>query len=238
MTPQENFDFLNAIMRRTGPVIRENHGFVDKFIGDAIMALFPRHPEDAIQAAIRMKLNLGEYNVRRRAKGLDPLKAGIGINTGNVILGTIGEPDRMDATVISDTVNLASRIEGLTKYYDAALLVTEQTLFRLPDPTKYKYRMLDRVQVKGKKDPVAVFEIFDGDLPEEISVKIITQPSFEHGVQAHLNQDFPEAIRLFKKVLDINPGDAAARLYLQRSEHYTSHGVPIDWQGVAVMEAK
>ncbi|HMY47390.1 MAG TPA: 7TM diverse intracellular signaling domain-containing protein, partial [Leptospiraceae bacterium] len=163
MTPKENFEFLNALMRRTGPVIRENGGFIDKFIGDAIMALFPRHAEDALKAAIQMKRNLSIYNTRRASKGFEPLRVGIGINTGLVILGTIGEPERMDGTVISDTVNLASRIEGLTKHYDAALLITEQTLFRLDDPTRYRIRLIERVRVKGKHEPVSIFEVFDGD---------------------------------------------------------------------------
>lgn len=238
MTPQENFQFLNALMRRTGPVIRTNGGFIDKYIGDSIMALFPGHPENALKAGIQMKLNLRLYNERRREQNFQPLKVGIGINTGMVMLGTIGEPGRMDGTVISDTVNLASRIEGLTKYYDAALLVTEQTLFRLSDPTVYKFRMLDRVQVKGKNEPVSIFEIFDGDADSTVHLKALTQSTFEHAVQAHLNRDFDEAMKLFKQILETNPEDGAAQLYLQRSEYYSKHGVPIDWQGISVMNEK
>jgi len=238
MTPKENFEFLNALMRRTGPAIRENHGFVDKFIGDAIMALFPRSPENAVKAAIQMKRNLLLYNVRRSAQGFQPLKVGIGINTGLVMLGTIGEPERMDGTVISDTVNLASRIEGLTKHYDATLLITEQTLFRLEDPTKYKFRLIERVKVKGKNDPVSIFEVFEGDADDSVLLKTKTQGDFEHGVQDYQNANFASAENLFRNVLDADPSDGAARLYLQKSEHFAAHGAPPDWEAVAVMESK
>jgi len=220
MSPSENFEFLNALMKRPGPVIRQNNGFIDKYIGDSIMAIFPKSPEDALNAGIQMKQNLFAYNLRRKAKGLSELKIGIGINTGKVIMGTIGEEERMDATVISDAVNLASRIEGLTKQFETTILISEQTLFRLTDPSKYKYRMLDQVHVKGKQEPVAIFEIFDGDPPEEFSMKCVMQRSFEHAVQNFQNKMYPDAIKIFRKILDVNPSDTQAKIYLERSERY------------------
>ncbi|MBE7412544.1 MAG: hypothetical protein L6Q54_10400 [Leptospiraceae bacterium] len=221
MSPTENFEFLNALMKRTGPVIRENNGFIDKYIGDAIMAIFPDSPEDAIHAGIQMKQNLFLYNARRKVKGLPELRIGIGINTGRVIVGTIGENERMDATVISDAVNLASRIEGLTKQFETTMLISEQTLFRLPDPSKFKYRMLDQVYVKGKKEPVAIFEIFDGDPPEIFSMKCIMQRSFEHGVQSFQNGEYSDAINIFKKILNVNNDDVQAKIYLDRSVKFS-----------------
>ncbi|MBX7058417.1 MAG: hypothetical protein K1X75_10165 [Leptospirales bacterium] len=238
MTPEENFRFLNAILGHTGPAIRKHRGFIDKYMGDAIMALFPESPEDAVRAAITMKQDLRAYNARRASSGYQPLKIGIGINTGQLMLGTIGEPERMEGTVISDTVNLASRVEGLTKFYDATLLLTENTLFRMEDPTRYRYRIVDRVRVKGKQEPVSVFEIFDGDDEDSVAAKSRTLSEFEHGLQAYMNRDFAGASELFGRVLAVNPGDGAARLYRQRSERNALQGVGADWEGIATMDEK
>jgi class 3 adenylate cyclase len=107
--------------------IIENKGFIDKYIGDAIMALFSGHPDNAVNASIAMLHQLQVYNQERVNSGESPIKIGIGINTGNLMLGTVGGQNRMDTTVISDAVNLASRVEGLTKTYGVALLITQQT---------------------------------------------------------------------------------------------------------------
>ncbi len=113
MTPQENFDFLNSYLRRATPIIRTNHGFIDKYIGDAIMALFPREPADALQSAVELQRDLVDYNQGRKKAGYKPVRVGIGLHCGELILGTIGEEERMQTTVIADAVNVASRIEGL-----------------------------------------------------------------------------------------------------------------------------
>ena len=126
MTPQENFTFLNDYLKQVIPPIRMNHGFIDKYIGDAVMAIFPDTPEDAVKAAIGMLRELEAYN--RKGKLKCALRIGVGLHTGTLMLGTIGDDARMDGTVISDTVNLASRLEGLTKRYGASLIVSEQTL--------------------------------------------------------------------------------------------------------------
>ena len=117
MTPEENFKFTNSYLSRMEPSIRAYHGFVDKFIGDAIMALFPTNAQDAVQAAVDMLQALFEYNQDRSKVHYDPIRVGIGINTGALMLGTVGGQSRMDGTVISDAVNLASRIESMTGVY-------------------------------------------------------------------------------------------------------------------------
>ena len=236
--PTENFAFLNGLMRITGPVIRNHGGFIDKFIGDAIMALFPGPTDDALNGAIGMKRAIEGYNAERRAQGQPPVSMGIGLNTGRVILGTLGEAERMDSTVISDTVNLASRVEGLTKYYGVALLITHHTLVRLSDPTRYQYRLVDRVVVKGKTEAVSIFEIFDGDADRETIVKINTQVDFERGVQEYHARNFSVAREFFQKVIRTNPNDQVANIYLSRSEHFAKHGVPVDWEGISIMEGK
>ena len=137
MTPDENFAFINAYLERMGPVIRDHNGFIDKYIGDAIMALF-ESADDALRAGLAMLETLEAFNAGRRAAGQAPIAIGIGINTGSLMMGTIGEKHRMDGTVISDAVNLASRVESLTKNYRVGLLVSQYTLEQLwpiPRPT-------------------------------------------------------------------------------------------------------
>jgi len=238
MTPEDNFRFLNAMLRQTGPLIREHNGFIDKYIGDAIMALFDREPEDALRAAIAMRKALGLFNVRRKEKGFEPIKIGIGINTGNLILGTIGEPERMEGTVISDAVNLASRMEGLTKFYDATILISDRTFSKIADPSKYNFRVLDKVSVKGKKESVSVIEILDGDSDEMLALKVSTKPEFERGIYSYLNQEFTVALVHFKTVLDQNSTDRAAQLYCERAGYYAEHGVPPGWDAVETFTEK
>ncbi|MBE7380096.1 MAG: ammonium transporter [Leptolyngbya sp. SIO1E4] len=163
MTPAENFQFINAYLSHMEPAIVDNGGFIDKYIGDAIMALFPGSADQAVRSAIAMLRSLNAYNCDRGAKGYAPVYNGIGINSGSMMLGTVGGPSHMDSTVISDTVNLAARIEELTKRYEVPLLISWDTLMRLQNPNDYAYRLIDRVQVRGRTEPVSIFEVFDAD---------------------------------------------------------------------------
>jgi len=183
MTPKENFNFLNNYLGYMEPVIRNNNGFVDKFMGDSIMALFPDNTEDAINAAIEMRIKLIEFNHIISQFGQAPIDSGIGIHTGSLMLGIVGGEGRMEGTVISDAVNLASRLEGLTKLYGSSIIITEETLIKISDPTSYHYRFLDIVKVKGKKEAVYIFEIIDGD-PEDIrELKAKTKDLFTQAIQ-------------------------------------------------------
>ena len=158
MSPDETFAFINTYLERMGPVIRDHHGFIDKYIGDAIMALFA-NADDALRAGLAMLAALEGFNAERRATGLPPIEIGIGINTGSLMLGTIGEKHRMDGTVISDAVNLAARIEGLTKDYAAPMLISEFTYRELANPEASAIRPVDVVVVKGKTRPVAIYAV-------------------------------------------------------------------------------
>ncbi len=161
MTPDENFRFINAYLHHIGPVARRHNGFIDKYIGDAVMALFPSGPDDAIRAAREMMRVLRDFNVEEaRAK---PIDIGIGIHTGVLMLGTIGEARRMEATVIADAVNLASRLEGLTRTYGVHIITSEQALAGVADPSAYPHRHLGTVQVKGKRRAVEIYEILVED---------------------------------------------------------------------------
>ena len=216
MTPEENFRFINSYLSRMEPAIIENNGFIDKYIGDAIMALFNGSADDAVQAGISMRKRLVKYNQNRQSVGYVPIEIGIGINTGVLMLGTVGGHNRMDGTVISDAVNLASRLEGLTKVYGAPLLISDQTFLRLEKPDDYAIRIIDKVKVKGKSEMVSVFEVFDADPPEIRSVKLATKTIFELALTYYYLQDFGEAAVLFEEYLRQNPQDKVAQIYFEQ----------------------
>lgn len=218
MTPQENFQFINAYLKRMEPAIIENQGFIDKYMGDGIMALFSGVADDALKAGIAMLQRLADYNQYRLKSGYRPISIGIGINTGSLMLGTVGGKDRMDSTVISDAVNLASRLEGLTKYYGVSLLITHHTLARLHHPTEYNLRFIEKVKVKGKSKAVAVFEVFDADEPEIKEGKLATKAIFEEGLFLYHHQAMREAGQRFEVVTNNNPGDVVAQIYLARCQ--------------------
>ena len=218
MTPEDNFKFINAYLSRMEPAIIDNQGFIDKYIGDVIMALFSGDADNALKAGIAMLQSLADYNQHCAKSGYVPIQIGIGINTGSLTLGTVGGQSRMDGTVISDAVNLASRLENLTKKYDVSLFISHQTLARLQDPTHYSIRLIERLKVKGKSKAVAIFEVLDGEPPEMREVKLATKTKFEEGLLLYYRHSFREAALVFQDVLSINPKDKVAQIYLERCQ--------------------
>ncbi|MGC1394478.1 MAG: adenylate/guanylate cyclase domain-containing protein, partial [Coleofasciculaceae cyanobacterium] len=216
MTSQDNFNFINSYLSRMEPAITANQGFIDKYIGDAIMALFRGEADNAVKAGIDMLHRLTKYNQHRLTSGYVPIKIGIGINTGSLMLGTVGAKNRMDSTVISDAVNLASRIENLTKQYGVSMLISHQTFQSLPDSNQYAIRFIDRVKVKGKSKTVSIFEVFDADPPETYQGKVATRTLFEEAVLLYHWHKLRDAERLFAECLQGNPTDKAAQIYQQR----------------------
>ncbi len=214
MTPQETFKFINTYLSRMEPVIAENQGFIDKYIGDAIMALFDGSADNAVKAGIAMLEQLNEYNATHTQPDRPLLQIGIGINTGSLMLGTVGGQNRMDSTVISDAVNLASRVENLTKEYGVSMLITHNTFIQLEEV--YDLRLLDRVKVKGKSQMVTVYEVFAADLPELRQKKSETKTIFEQGLVFYHANRFIEATILFSACLQQNPADNVAQIYMQR----------------------
>ncbi len=218
LTPQENFKFINAFLSRMEPAIIENQGFIDKYIGDAIMALFGGIADDAVKAGIMMQQRLAEYNLHRLDSGYAPIQIGIGINTGSLMLGTVGGQNRMDGTAIGDAVNLASRLEGLTKAYGVSLVISHHTFGGLHEPLDYSIRLIDRVKVKGKSEMVSVFEVFDADPPEIRAGKLTTKTAFEQAMVLYNLPDYKEAAQLFQDCLRISPRDKVAQIYLERCQ--------------------
>lgn len=216
MTPADNFKFINAYLSRMEPEIIRNSGFIDKYIGDAIMALFSGEADNAVKAGIAMLNALHEFNKERESLGILPVKIGIGINTGTMILGTVGGRSRMDTTVVSDAVNLASRLEGLTKNYGSSLLISHYTFLALNNANEYQIRLIDKVKVKGKSEMVTVYEVFDADPLEVKQAKLLTKTGFEQAVLLYNLGKLERAAEIFAKSLSVNPQDKVAHIYLQR----------------------
>jgi len=239
MTPQENFNFLNSYLTRIGPIIRSNGGFIDKYIGDAIMALFPVSPEQAIESALLMQASVMEYNAHRETRGYEAVTIGIGIHAGNLMLGTIGEENRMEGTVISDDVNLASRIESLTKYYGAEILISGRLFNQLSDKKKYTYRIIDTVIVKGRSEPITLIEILDEKTTKNFSQKITTKSRLVKAITLYREKSTEAALAVFKELSqESEKRDNVFEIYIERCNNLLSEGMPNSWSGIEKLENK
>lgn len=217
LTPEQSFAFINSYLSRVVPVINAHGGFVDKYMGDGIMALFAQQSgaDQAVASAVEMQGKILEYNGHRANMGYRPISMGIGIHTGQLMLGVVGVKDRMEGTVISDAVNLSSRLQQIAKAFNIPLVISEQTFMQLEDPGKYKYRFIGKVRVKGKDAPVSAFEIFDG-LPEELfQRKMQSNTFFEQGMLAYYQKDYSQGVFYFKRALESVHDDGASRFYLE-----------------------
>jgi hemerythrin-like metal-binding protein len=224
MTPGENFEFINSYLSQMEPVIGRFRGIIDKYMGDTIMALFPQDADDAVAGSIAVLRKLVDYNAGRARAGYLPIEIGIGLNTGMVIIGTVGGVNRMDSTVIGDAVNLSSRIEEVTKTYTVPLLISQNTLYDLADPGRYDIRFLDRIRVKGKTQPLSVYEVFDNDAADLRYGKRASKALFEEAVACYHLKETDRAKEMLVKCVKIAPGDIPARIYLARCEKYLATG--------------
>lgn len=238
MSPEENFKFVNAFLRRLVPYIQDNHGFVNQFLGDGFMAIFPDSENYALKAAIEIQHKLKEYNAERIAENRLPIRLGLGLNAGPLIMGIIGDNSRTDPAVISDTVNTASRMEGLTKHYGVNIIVSERFVQRLENPDHYNFRFLGKVKVKGKEKSTGIYEGFDGDSPEVQSLKLLTMDAFDKGIHAFISGDFKQARTHFLEVIAVNKADNPAQYFLKKSNDYLANGVSEYWDGIELLGAK
>ena len=184
MTAKENFDFINKVYGKAGPIVREHNGFVDKFIGDAIMALF-ENADDAVRCGIEMYHRIVLDKTMAESLNVSSINIGIGIHSGMAMVGIVGECERLSGTVISDTVNLSSRLETLTKQYGTAMLISKDTVDRLSDSEEFSLRYVGILQVAGVNEVKGVYEVLDC-LPDDIKEER----------QGH-SEELREAIRLF-----------------------------------------
>ena len=262
MTPEENFKFINAYLGRVGPIIKEHGGFISSYLGDGLMALFVNEPQNAIAATIAMQKELEVYNEERRAENKRPLRTGMGLNTGDLMLGVIGDEHRYESTVISDAVNTASRMEGLTKVFGAAIIFSEKTLLGLLDnfplsnklseeeklldnrklssnsANEFAYRYLGKVKVKGKDKALKIYDLYEGETVNIRELKAQTKLLFEQGIDYYFNRQFGKSAECLKQVLAVHENDKAAQYYLDKSVEYIVNGVSEEWSGVEEMVMK
>ena len=245
LSPQELMDFLNDYLKMMNMSIMVNHGFVDKFIGDAVMAIFDRTEQssndamNALNAGMGMLQVLGTMNQKRKRQGQVPLSIGIGIHTGPVVFGTLGFEERMDSTVLGDAVNLASRLENLTKYYGASLLFSDQTFDALGDEKEnLLIRKIDTVMVKGRKQAVTIYELFNNDSQEVQSAKKMVMQSFEEPLELYQQKQWIEAEQLFADLAHNQPLDSLPAIYVERCQNLQENPPSDDWAGVHMFNQK
>jgi len=227
MTARENFDFINKILGIAGPIIRKHNGFVDKYIGDAAMALFV-NGLDAVRAGIELYSQLVIDKNTRVEIGVDGINIGVGIHSGSVMMGIVGENERLSSTVISANVNLASRVEGLTKQTGSGLLITRDTLNQLAGhESEFEYRFIGMVQAAGVNVVVGLFDILDALSPKEMKKRIATKEVFESGVRKYHMKDYAAAVQRFHKVVESDPSDICAVHHLMEAqEHLENPSLP------------
>jgi len=218
MSPRKNFEFINRFLESVVPVILNHNGIIDKFIGDAVMALFPGKADQALAAAISMIDAVGEMET----PGIDhiPLELGIGLNTGFVMLGAVGNVDRMEITVIGDSVNLAARLQASTKQYNIPLLIGESTLNALENPEDFHIRFIDRMMVKGKKRPQSIYEVYDNDPAILQQAKSDSVGIFENALAHYHLKNVNHAVLLCTECLERAPQDTVSRFYLDRCHKF------------------
>ncbi|MBK7054630.1 MAG: adenylate/guanylate cyclase domain-containing protein [Leptospiraceae bacterium] len=222
MSPMENFNFINSYLKRINPIIRKHNGFIDKFIGDAVMAIFPESPEDAISAAIEIQLEVRKYNSHRHNNGYRPIQIGIGINTGSLMMGTVGDSNRMDTTVIGDTVNLASRLESLTKQYFLPIIVSEFSVANMKSVEPFHLREIDSVQVRGKSMPINIYECFAMDSEEQIKQKEKSSSYLISGMIQYQLENYSNALDNFLKAQELSIDDPVPALHIKRCQDIIS----------------
>lgn len=238
MTPEENFRFVSSFNARLGPIIRSNNGFINQYLGDSIMAIFPENPADGLNAAIGMQKAVHDFNKERKQQGLPAIKAGIGMHTGSLIMGITGDEFRMDAATISDTVNTAARIESLTKYYRSPLLLSDHTLQHLNGNNDFHFRHLGNVRLKGKNNLLSIIECVNGFDEEEIEKKLATLSLFSDAMNLYHERQFENALQLFQMIIAKDPDDLTAIYFFDKTKKYLREGVPHNWTGAEEMASK
>jgi two-component system sensor histidine kinase ChiS len=238
MSPRDNFKFLGSFVRNITPIIRQAGGFVDKYLGDGIMALFPGEPAQAVFAATQVQRQVARYNHGRRLAGYRQVRVGIGLHYGTLMLGTIGTADQMQTTVISDNVNIASRLEGMTKTFDINVAVSGSVVAALPKDHPFRLRGLGSVTAKGKTESVPVYECYDNDPEELAQLKTESLPQWNAGIEAFRDGKLLSAGKIFARIAERNPDDTVAVYFRDRSTLDVMSQHRGAWDGSEHLEAK
>jgi len=241
---QELAELLNGYLTQMTRIIFRHQGTLDKYIGDAVMAIWgapfdePGHATRCCEAAIDMLARLAEMQQEWRTRGKPVLDIGIGINTGIASVGNMGSSLRYGYTAMGDSVNLASRLEGLNKEYGTRIIISESTRAALEND-RILLRELDLIQVKGKQLPVTIYEVLTADIATEAGKEYVELIElFGRGREAYKQRHWSIAKRMFDDLLRRWPNDGPSRVFLARSEEYLAQEPAADWDGVYVMKHK
>lgn len=243
MTPSESLVFLNVFMKRMEQCISVNGGFVDKYIGDGLLALFGSQSDDVSAGALQA-VRTGRQIIeslkffKRYSKDLGGIKIGIGIHCGPLVMGTLGSRRRLDTTVIGDAVNLASRLEMLTTLYGTPMLVSDAVYAKLPAEIGIDMRRIDTVRVKGRKQAVTIYEDFSREDGGTIEKKKEGSISYEQAMDLYRRAQFAEAEKLFLRIVEDNATDTAAAALAKRCAKLARDGAPATWDGVLPLGKK
>lgn len=238
MDRADSFALINAFIARMAPGIQAEGGFIDEFTGDGFKALFIDRPDGAARAAISLQQRLRRYNKSRVKKGWVELTMGVGVHTGQSLLGTIGTEDRASTTVIGDTVNTAARLEGLTKMFTTPSLISGTTFNDLENPESLMIRTVGRVRVKGRQEPISVYELVDARPEKDRQLFSAILEPFNEAMEAYFDKNFAMAAKIFSDCLTHVPGDALTSYYYGSTIHLLQSGVEPDWNGIIVREEK
>lgn len=228
LSPERNFRFLNEYLGQVGPVVRQYDGFVDKYIGDAIMALFPHRVEDALQASIALQKQVAQFNAEQSDSEMPELRIGVGLHFGHLMLGTIGEAERLEGTVIADAVNVAARLEELTKHYGVGILASGQTVERGRGADRpVRHRWLGRIVLRGRREAVDIHEILDAEPAEQIDLRLRTAGRLREAVETWMAGDAQAAVAELRAILVENPEDEPVRRLLERAQQSVATTGPV-----------
>lgn len=236
--PEAVLTLLNSYLSEITAVIERHQGVVDKYTGDSVMALFGaplsrgNDAQNAVRTALAMEEAMTSLNARNRAAGMAEVEAGIGVHTGLVVAGNLGSQNRLNYTVIGDSVNLSARLEGLTRKYHVANIVSETTRLSAPG---FVYRELDLVRVAGKREPVRIYEVI-GEEGTVSASTLLELTTFASALQAYRARQWDEAQALFEQL-----GGAAVnlyRVYLERIPELRSLELPSNWDAVFTFDKK
>ncbi|RKN84811.1 adenylate/guanylate cyclase domain-containing protein [Paenibacillus ginsengarvi] len=231
LTPEQNFNFVNSFLNRFGPYVRNHQGMINKYLGAGFMALFPGSADEALRASVEMRRELDLYNTHRNHSGYRPVDIGIGLHKGPLRLGIIGEEQRLESNVISDNVNISIILEKLTEPLGASILITDNVVQSLSDASRFGYRNLGMIQVGGIKEPLHLYDVYEGDPDTIRTLKERTKARFEEAVTYYQVGRFHDAREAFLMVIKMNRQDKAAQLYFYLCDEYYQNGTTEDWNG-------
>jgi predicted ATPase/class 3 adenylate cyclase len=236
--PGGTFGFINRYLAHMEPAIHAHGGYINQYLGDGILALFPGSADQALRGALAMLDALDQLNHAALAAGDPTIRIGIGLNTGPLVVGTIGGLYRMDRGIVGDAINVASRIEGMCKVYGTSLLVSGETRRRLTTPERFTFRLLDRVVASGKSVAVEVHEVLDGEAEPVRSGKLGGRHAYETGLERWRRAEFSAARIAFGEALGACPDDRAAALFVERCQEREGRPLPGEWDGVSRLSWK